>query len=277
MKKILFSTFTALTVAFQLNAQVACTIDTSVIPAGKFSYPDTLPCVVRNVAYTQTVQFKVPESVDPADFGLPAAIAGLLGPFYIDSIVVTGVTGLPTGITPTYNPTNGVFLGGQGGCFKVQGTTNDPAGNYPATVAGTISVHANPFPPYFDGDTTFDLSMLSGMAQNPFGSLSLDVINQGAQCRPNTTGINTLSSFNAVIKTYPSPVHSLLNVDINTVDRINGSIQIVDMLGHKVYDEKIDLIGLMSKQINVSTFARGMYTIQITDANKGYKTKFVVE
>ncbi len=59
--------------------------------------------------------------------------------------------------------------------------------------------------------------------------------------------------------------------DINTVDRINGSIQIVDMLGHKIYDEKIDLIGLMSKQINVSTFAKGLYTIQITDANKDLK------
>jgi hypothetical protein len=277
MKKLLFSTLTALAVAFQLNAQVACTIDTTLIPAGKFSYPDTLPCVVRGVAYTQTVQFKIPASVDPADFGLPAAIAGLLGQFYIDSIVVTGVTGLPTGITPTYNPSTGIFLGGQGGCFKVAGTTNDPAGTYPATVAGTISVHANPFPPFFDGDTTFDLSALSGTGQNPFGSLSLDVINAGAQCRPVATGISNAGAFNAIIRTYPSPANTVLNLDINTVDRINGSIQIVDMLGHKVYDEKIDLIGLMSKQINVSTFAKGLYTIQITDANKGFKTKFVVE
>ncbi len=91
------------------------------------------------------------------------------------------------------------------------------------------------------------------------------------------TGISNAKGFNAIIKTYPSPAHTTLNVDINTVDRINGSIQIVDMLGNKVYDEKIDLIGLMSKQINVNTFMKGMYTIQITDANKGFKTKFVVE
>jgi hypothetical protein len=91
------------------------------------------------------------------------------------------------------------------------------------------------------------------------------------------TGISNAGAFNAIIRTYPSPANTVLNLDINTVDRINGSIQIVDMLGHKVYDEKIDLIGLMSKQINVSTFAKGLYTIQITDANKGFKTKFVVE
>jgi hypothetical protein len=271
MKKILFSAFIACSAFLQVNAQ-ACTIDPSVIPSGKYSYPDTLPCVVRGVAYSQIVQFKIPASINAQDFGSPIPIT-----FYVDSMVITGATGLPSNITATYNPSSGVFYGGSAGCFKVAGTTNDPAGNYPVNILGTITVHSTPIPGFFDGDTTIDLSSLSGLGANPFGALALDVINAGDQCRPVVNGIQNVGSFNAIIKVYPTPAHNTIHLDINTVDRINGTIQVTDMLGNKVYEEKIDLIGLMNKQINVSAFATGMYTLQISDTKNAYKTKFVVE
>ncbi len=267
MKKISIL-FCFLMGAFLSNAQ--CVIDTTQVPAGSFFAPAVFPCVEKTVAYNQTLQFKIPSVVNIQDF-FPSPIPYTL---YVDSLVIDSITGYPTGLADSTNPLNGHFYPGKGGCARVYGTTNDAPGNYPLTPHGIITLRGNPFPGVFDGDTTVSLDLLSSLGNSPF-SLSLDVINQGAQCRP--TGINNAKGFNAIIKTYPSPAHTTLNVDINTVDRINGSIQIVDMLGNKIYDEKIDLIGLMSKQINVSSFAKGMYTIQITDANKGFKTKFVVE
>ena len=268
MKKLLFSALIAISSIFQANAQ--CTIDTSLIPPGQFSYPDTLPCVERGVAYSQIVQFKIPGTINAQDFGSPIPLT-----FYVDSMVITGVTGLPTGITATYNPSSGVFYGGQGGCFKVAGTTNDPVGNYPATIQGTITVHGQAFPGFFDGDTTIDLSALP--SGSPFGNLSLDVINTGDVCRPSTVGINDVKSFNAVVKAYPVPATNVLNVDINTVERINGDVFVVDVMGRKVFTQKIDLIGNQSIAIDVINFAKGIYSLVITDGTKKYTSQFSVK
>ncbi len=274
MKKLLFYAIITIAAMIQADAQT-CTIDTTLIPAGKFSFPDTLPCVVRTVTnpiYDQTVQFKIPRTINAQDFGAPISLI-----FTVDSMVITGVSGLPTGMTAVYNPSSGVFYGGSAGCFRVSGTTNDPAGPYPISVQGTITVHGNPIPTFFDGDTTIDLSALSGLGANPFGALSLDVINPGDPCRPSSVGINDVKSFNAIIKVYPVPAINVLNVDINTVDRINGDVIVYDVMGRKSFIQKIDLIGTQSIAIDVTSFASGVYTLIVTDGNKKFASQFSVK
>ena len=271
MKKLTLALGVFTSTFFAANAQ--CTIDPDSIPTGQMAYPTELPCAEQGVPYDQTVQFKVPGSVDLQDFGSPFPFV-----LTVDSLVIDSVSGLPAGFTATYNPTSGVFPGGSNGCFNVAGTTNDPVGSYPVSVYGTISMHGNPFPPYFDGDTTVSLEQMQQAGYSPFDFV-IDVIEQGAECRPDTTGtgIATLNSFNAIIKTYPNPTSNMLNLDINTVSRINGTVTIFDALGRTVFAEKVDYLGLVKKQINVAAFGRGIYSLQISDAKHTYKTKFIVE
>jgi len=254
------------------NAQ--CTVDTTQVASGKFFSPDTFPCAVRTVAYNQILQFKVPYSINVQDFvQIPVPYT-----VYIDSIQIDSITGFPAGIKDSTNPANGHFFPGKGGCAKLYGTTTAPKGNYPLTAHGFVTVHGTPQPLVgFDGDSTFSLDQLAQLGKSPF-SFSVDVINVGDQCRPSVaSGMEILNSFNAIMKIYPNPATGTLNLDINTVDRINGSINVFDALGRKISEEKIDLLGLMNKQINVSSFPVGIYTLQITDSKNSFKTKFVVE
>lgn len=271
MKKLLFSALVAFGAIFQANSQ-ACTVDTTVIPPGRFSFPDTLPCVEKTVAYDQVVQFKIPATINAQDFGSPIPFT-----LTIDSIVIDSVTGFPAGISAAYNPSNGVFYGGSAGCFKVSGTTNDPVGNYPVTVHGTLTARGTAFPGVFDGDTTISLAALSGFQQNPFGALSLDVINAGDPCRQSSVGINNVKSFNATVKAYPNPAINVLNVAINSVDRINGDMIVFDVMGRKVFTQKIDISGVQNFAIDVTPFASGLYNLVITDGYKKSATQFSVK
>lgn len=262
-----------LTIGLFFGAVAQCTIDTTQVAAGSFFAPDTFPCVVRTVAYDQTIQFKVPQSVDLATF-FPAI------PFpytlYVDSIVIDSLSGFPAGIGYTLNPTDGHFKPGFGGCARVFGTTTDPKGNYPLTVYGNITLRGQPQPLVgFDGDTTLDLSNLAQLGNSPF-SFNLDVINVGDQCRPSNVGIGAIAAFNAIIKAYPNPTQNRLTVDVNTVDRINGKIEVFNALGSRVAVENIDWIGTQTYQLNTSALPNGVYTLRIADTNKAFQTQFVI-
>lgn len=263
MKKILLSLFVS---SVGLAAIAQCTIDPSntefFSPA-----PDSVPCVERTVAYNQVIQISVPSSINLQDYGAPIPLT-----MYIDSLVITDITGFPTGVDYQPNPTNGVFYGGTNGCILLSGTTTDAAGNYPLTLHGTLTMHGNAFPPFFDGDTTVDLATMQGMSSQ--FSLSLDVINQGDPCR--STGINDVK-FNANISTYPNPAKDKLTLAVNAAERINGTIEIVNMLGAIVAKKEIDIIGSQTFDFNVASLPAGIYALQMKDGNRKYSTTFIKE
>src|SRR5687768_17047763 len=113
MKKLYsFLIFAFSSISF-LAAQPPCTIDSS--NTAFFSpRPDSLACVERTQSYSQVIQIAVPASINMQDFGAPF-------PYYlfVDSVVITGVNGLPTYITYSSIPANGVLYGGQRGCALV--------------------------------------------------------------------------------------------------------------------------------------------------------------
>lgn len=256
MKKVILSLFIGATSLF---ASAQCTIDMS---NTAFFSPDTFPCVERSVAYNQTLQISVPANT--ANMGLPIPIT-----LTIDTIIISNITGFPAGLSYTANPTSGVFPGGTNGCFQITGTTTAPAGNYPLSLSGSVSL-SSLFPPI---DTTVDLALIQSMAAGMF-NLSLDVIEQGAPCRVN--GINDLA-FNAKIAAYPNPAKDNITVSINSAERINGTIEVINVLGAKVYSNKIDIFGTANYDINTSALPRGIYTVLLTDNNRKYSSNFVKE
>lgn len=266
MKKLL-STFSAI-VASAGFAFSQCTIDpnnTQFFSPG----PDSIPCVERGNAYDQVIQIAVPEQFDLQELGAPFPYL-----LYIDSVVINSVNGFPTGITNQLNAVNGTTLyGGENYCTRVSGTTNDAVGRYELLFEGTITMHGNPFPPFFDGDTTVDLATVQSQPDNPF-RLFLDVINVGDECRPST-GINDFSSeLNAVFFVYPNPNNGTFEVKLNAGHRVNGEINVVDNTGRSVYTQKLDVVGLYNTTINLSNFATGLYSVQIKSEN-GFASKII--
>ena len=84
-----------------------------------------IPHATVGIPYSTTFQILVP--VDTTYLGLPAII---------DSINVTGVTGLPSGFSYSCNPSNCSFPGGSNGCFVLEGSapTSGQIGSYPLVV-----------------------------------------------------------------------------------------------------------------------------------------------
>jgi hypothetical protein len=228
---------------------------------------DSLPCVVRTVAYNQVVQMKMPASIDLQQFGFPISFV-----LTVDSVVIDSVTGQPSGITYALNPTNGHFMGGANACALISGTTTDAPGSYPLLFHGRMALHGMAFPPYFSGDTVVDLATVQASPQNPF-SAAMEVINQGDQCRPVASGIKNFNSeLNAAIAVYPNPNNGVFEFKINAGGRVNGDLMIIDVTGKTVYSQKLDVMGMYSTTINLSTYARGLYTLQIRTAD-GFASK----
>jgi hypothetical protein len=253
MKKLLLLV-TTVAASFAAYSQ-GCLIDSS--NTDFFSpVPDSLPCIERTVFYDQTIQISVPTSINLQDFGAPI-------PFIltVDSVVITGVNGLPNGITYTPNPANGVLYGGSKGCAQVNGTTTDAAGRYPITFNGTFTAHGFPFPPYFDGDTTLDFATLQQLGGSMF-EMFVDVINPGDDCRPAASSINNMNSdLNTLMSVYPNPTHGAVNISLNSGRRISGEVCVVNIAGQKVASVSMDVIGKFNTGFDLTGMPAGLYTI----------------
>jgi len=117
MKKLLGLLVSAMLVFMNQFAGAQCTVNTSNTTNG-FT-PTSLPCIDQWSVYGQPVQFRLPYLYFIGDS------------FAVNSITITSVTGMPTGITYSTTP-SGSFPGGIG-CFWFSGATSDAVGNYPLT------------------------------------------------------------------------------------------------------------------------------------------------
>ena len=81
--------------------------------------------------------------------------------------------------------------------------------------------------------------------------------------------INTSS-----VKVYPNPTKDNFTVSLNNVSKFN--ITILDLLGKTIYQNTVNSNSIKIKKEGV--FTSGLYIIKvITDGNKGYHTKLIVE
>ncbi len=259
MKKIYLSLFVALLTAGIAGAQ--CTIDsTAQTTPGANPMADQLPCIEKTVAYNETVQGKIQAYQDTsftiAGFAINAHIV-------VDSVQIDSIAGLPTGINWTKNPD--ILYGGGNGCVNFSGTTTDTAGTYPLTAFGTAWLRIQVTNPIAI-DTPY---VIHGNLNrySPFGDYYVVVINQGAPCVHPTTGIKDFSKdLNTVMNVYPNPNNGSFEVSLNTGSRVNGSLNVIDMTGRTVYSQNLDIMGLYSTHINLTTLPKGIYTVQLKSA-----------
>ncbi|MDB5284578.1 MAG: domain proteinfibronectin type protein [Bacteroidota bacterium] len=232
------------------NAQ--CTIDPRAQTSPGISpTADNLPCVVTNTPYNQVIQVQNLSGLGPG------------GAITVDSMQLSSVSGLPTGITWESNPLT--LAGGQNGCLTFSGVTTSPTGQYTLGWIGTVWFTA---PLLGKQMYTGDLTRFGGA---PF-KYYLQVINPSDPCI-HAVSINDVSSdLNAAISVYPNPNNGVFEFKMDAAKRVNGEMVIIDMTGRILYTEKLDVAGIYNTSIDLSKFAKGLYTLQLRTAD-GFASK----
>lgn len=233
MKKLLLSLAVVIS-GLQLSAQCTITPGCNASTTGYCTTPATnsnLPNATVMQAYSTTIQ---------------VSIASAIGPVTINSATLTSVTGLPTGLTYSTNPTNGVINGGSNGCILIAGTPSaGTAGSYTVTANLSISTSFGP--------------------QTGSGSWFLTVDPTG------TTGIKE-ASFTPALVMSPNPAKSELNV---AADFNMGKIQVIDALGKVVLSQDANYANQIT--LDVRNLNNGVYFLQINDNNRVITRKFIKE
>jgi len=215
----------------QVTAQ--CTPDLSITVPGV--YPDSatgLPPGTVGVPYSEVIQVKV--LTDTSQGGFPVVIT---------SITITGVTGLPPGLTYSCNPSNCIFPGGSNGCILLSGTPS-VAGtfmlNVDVSVAGTV--FGNPLPPQSQSIDYYSITIdaASGLA-------------------PGLANVKF-----ELLQNKPNPAVSFTDVQFTSPVGGDFKIKVFNMIGKEVYNQTIrGMAGLNTSRIETEYFTPGIYMISI--------------
>ena len=84
----------------------------------------------------------------------------------------------------------------------------------------------------------------------------------------NTTAIQTIAIYDCEI--YPNPIDDILTISVsnNTISRI----EILDITGKIVYSQ-----GYKDRNINISSFSKGLYLLKVYDTNKQVSTFKIIK
>ena len=80
------------------------------------------------------------------------------------------------------------------------------------------------------------------------------------------------ADLNSAMYVYPNPSNGNFEFKLNAGKRINGEIAVYDMTGRKVFTEALDAVGIYTTSIDISRFAKGLYTLQLRTAD-GFASK----
>ena len=231
------------------TAQTICTINPQAQTSPGISpAANHLPCVVVGENYNQVIQVQ--------------NLTSLQGLVTVDSMNLDSVIGLPAGLNWIKNPDG--LRGGQNGCLTFFGTTTAAPGVYNLSWYGTVWAT---IPILGKQSRTGNLSQFSNQYK-----YSLTVINPGDPCG-NLTGINDFSAdLNSAIYVYPNPNNGAFEFKLDAGKRVNGEIAVYDMAGRKVFGQQLDAVGFYTTSIDITRFAKGLYTLQLRTAD-GFASK----
>jgi hypothetical protein len=241
------------------SAQV-CNIDSTNFAAGKYIYPDSLPCINQQAVYSGTVSLMIPDSLDAHLFEsfLPANTYYV----HLDSVRIDSVTGMPTGITAGTNPVLGKWIhGGQYACALFSGTTNATTGSYPISIYGKGCIHG----------TILGFAIDSCQSGNLGAYLNYNL----NVCTPGT-GISELSN-NLALNIYPNPNQGTFTVTISSATHINGTMSVLDELGRTIQIQSLDVTGTKQIPLELKDLASGSYLLVVNTNNGRSVKQFIVK
>ncbi|MCW3123003.1 MAG: hypothetical protein JWQ38_2495 [Flavipsychrobacter sp.] len=80
------------------------------------------------------------------------------------------------------------------------------------------------------------------------------------------TLVNNVSNPELNMEIYPNPAQNMIYVDVNGIDKVTGTVQIIDALGRVVAETACNTA---HKEINVSSLVNGVYSVQFINKESG--------
>ena len=242
MKKIFTLVVAFMALNFAVKAQDVCVVDNTNTVFGITPNDSLAPPIIRGVAFDTVAQIYVPSSYTVNYQGIPVTAT-------IHWLNIDSVTGFPTGINFQRNPgVSDTIYGGGRQCILLSGNTMDTVGTYNINFFGHVRITALIY------DTTVPLSLVASQ----FGYF-LKV--EGG------VGIHNVgSTFNASLNVFPNPTSGKFDLTLKNVGTVNGDIVVMDMTGRRVYTQKLEAAGFYNTSIDLSGFAKGLYTVQVRTA-----------
>ena len=255
MKKLFTLFIAVVSLSMAANAQTVCTVDNNNNVFGITPNDSTAPHIIRGVAYDTVAQIYVPTQYTINYMGTP--ITATIHWLNIDS-----VTNFPTGTTFTRNPgTSDTIYGGQRQCMRISGTTMDTVGIYNLNFYGHVRVTVLIY------DTTVSLQQLTSFSGGGGPSFGYFLTVDGG------AGIHDIgANFNSSLNVYPNPTSGKFDLTLSNIDAVNGEIAVFDMTGRQVYTQKLEAVGFYTTSVDLSHFAKGLYTVHVRTAN-GFAAK----
>ena len=238
-------------------ASAQCRVDTTNTVLG-FSPPDSLfPHILKGVPLDSTyvAQAYVPASFTVSGFAIT-----------IHWITITSVTGFPTGITYSKSPLNDTIYGGNRACVLLSGVTTDTPGVYPLEFVGNVFVTV----PIL-GDKYYTLHELDSMAASQPGAPSF-----GYKLKEvDPAGINDINNdLTAAMQVSPNPNNGKFEVKFNYNGKLKGELKVIDVTGREIYTQQLNTDGLYATSIDLSSFSKGIYSVQLR-TDSGLASKIV--
>ncbi len=249
MKKILVSIIALSILSFSTKVKAQCTPNNSIVTTGIF--PAVLDSGVIGVPYSQVIQFHIIKDTTVYVPQLGTSVNAT-----IDSLVITGVKGMPAGFTYQCNNVWCRVSGGTTGCATFKGTpVSGQGGIYPLTVY--LSIYAK--------------AMLGPV---PVGQTVTDSNSRYFMVIKTPTGVGELGVANQLV-VYPNPAKENIQVYLPNNPE-NFTYQIFNISGSLI--QKGETSGFEPvKEISLNTLDKGIYLLQVISNNKYYLKKFVVE
>jgi hypothetical protein len=88
-----------------------------------------------------------------------------------------------------------------------------------------------------------------------------------------TTGIEENTSLNPIISVYPNPTNGVFNVDFKN----SSNIKVMNTLGSIIYEAKLDQTTDGTKNIDLTSFANGVYFINVSNDKGSLNHKVILD
>lgn len=238
-----------------------------------------LPAFTVGTPYTTDITFTIPATVtiDPSSFGaLPGGIS--VPPFAadVDTVRFT-VTGLPAGLSASFDNGTGIYYPNESGTLTISGTPTSSTASVvnitsETSGSGELSVPIiGTLPITFPGNLTIPGFGSQAVPRAP-GAMD------GGPYQMGTVSVQELnfSKFD-VIQNIPNPFSGNTTIKFSTPTAGTVDFVVFDMIGKRVHSEKIQAVAKSNLiNFNADKLTAGTYFYSLTNGTKTITKKMII-
>ncbi len=110
----------------------------------------------------------------------------------------------------------------------------------------------------------------------PTNTLLAATYGRGIWSTPVYTSVNSITSDNSGFDIYPNPTSGKINFAIDNADPGEYILSVYNMLGQKVYSDKLNITGHYSSSFDLTNCGKGVYLFTITGQGQNMEKKIVL-